>query len=236
MNSIYFGIKLSNFLKNTKLMNHICRRKNTPSRYIVGKAAGEHLGNVEEEYRSQYFAALDSVITCIKEQLEQKDYEMYATLEQLLIKAILGQSFELQKVIGFYHDDFNDDILRVQLRTLPAVIGQGKGSVNTFYDIRILVKQLKNPIRNLISEVVKMIKLVIVMLATNAVSECSFSAIHHLYSYLRTNMGSSRLNNAMVLHIINLNWTSCQWLMWQTILFSKVITERPCLEDPMMLI
>ena len=182
-------------------MNHICRRKNTPSRYIVGKAAGEHLGNVEEEYRSQYFAALDSVITCIKEQLEQKDYEMYATLEQLLIKAILGQSFELQKVIGFYHDDFNDDILRVQLRTLPAVIGQGKGSVNTFYDIRILVKQLKKPIRNLISEVVKMIKLVIVMLAKNSVSECSFSAIHRLYSYLRTNMGSCSLNNAMVLHI-----------------------------------
>ena len=170
---------------------------------MIGKAAGEHPENVEEEYRRQYFAALDSVITCRKERFEQKDYEMYATLEQLLIKAILGESFEeeLQKVIGFYHDDFNDDILRVQLRTLPAVIGQGKGSVNTFYDIRILVKQLKKPIRNLISEVVKMIKLVIVMPATNAVSERSFSAMHHLYTYLRTNMGSSRLNNAMVLHI-----------------------------------
>ena len=93
------------------------------------------------------------------------------------------------------------DILRVQLRTLPAVIGRGEGSVNTFYDIRILVKQLKKPIRNLISEVVKMIKLVIVLPATNAVSECSFSATRRLYTYLRTNMRSSRLNNAMVLHI-----------------------------------
>ena len=61
---------------------------------------------------------------------------MYATLEQLLFKAILGESFEeeLQKVTDFYHDDFND-ILRVQLRTFPAVIGQGEGSVNTFHDI-----------------------------------------------------------------------------------------------------
>ena len=127
---------------------------------------------------------------------------MYTTLEQLLVKATLGESFEeeLQKVIGFYHNDFND-ILRVQLRTLPAVIGQGKGSVNTFYDIRILVKQLKKPIRNLISEVFKMIKLVIVMLATNAFSERSFSAMRRLYIYLRTNMGSNRLNNAMMLHI-----------------------------------
>ena len=73
--------------------------------------------------------------------------------------------------------------------------------MNTFYDIQILEKELKKPIRNLISEVVKMIKHVIVMLATNAVSERSFSAMRRLYIYLRTNMGSSCLNNAMMLHI-----------------------------------
>ena len=133
------------------------RTKNIPNRYIIGKAAGEHPENVEEEYRRQYYAALDSVITCIKERFEQKDYEMYAIHEQLLIKALLGKSSEeeLQKVIGFYHDDFNDDILRVQLRTLPAVIGQGEGSVNTFHDIRILVTQLKKSVRNLKMKLLK---------------------------------------------------------------------------------
>ena len=58
---------------------------------MFGEAVGEHPKNVEEEYRSQYYAALDSVITSIKERLEQKDYELYATVEQLLIKAILGE-------------------------------------------------------------------------------------------------------------------------------------------------
>ena len=101
-------------------------------------------------------------------------------------------------MIGFYLDDFNDDILRVQLRTLPAVIGQSQRSVNKFYSIRILIKQLKKPIRNLTSEVAKMIKLVTIMSVTNAVSERSFSAMRRLYTYL---MGSSRLNNVMVLHI-----------------------------------
>ena len=119
------------------------------------------------------------------------------------IKTILCETFEeeLQKVIGFYHDDFNDDTLRVQLGTLPAVIGQGEGSVNTFHDIGILVKQLKKPIRNLISEVVKIVKLAIVMPVTNAVSERFFSAMHRLCPYPRTNIGSSRLNNAMALYI-----------------------------------
>ena len=65
----------------------------------------------------------------------------------------------------------------------------------------MLVKQLKKPIRNLISKVFKMIKLVIVMPAANALSERSFSAMRRLYTYLRTNIGSSGLNNAMVLHI-----------------------------------
>ena len=53
------------------------------------------------------------------------------------------------------------------------------------------------------NEIVKMlllIKLVIVMSATNAVSKPSFSAMRRLCTYLRTNIASSRLNNAMMLH------------------------------------
>ena len=44
-------------------------------------------------------------------------------------------------------------------------------------------------------------KLAIVMPATNAVSERSFSAMRRLYTYLRTNMSQNRLNNMMVLHV-----------------------------------
>ena len=39
------------------------------------------------------------------------------------------------------------------------------------------------------------------MPATNIVSVRSFSAMRHLYTYFRNNMGSSRLNNAMMWHI-----------------------------------
>ena len=53
----------------------------------------------------------------------------------------------------------------------------------------------------MISDVVKMIKLIIVMPTANAVSEHSFSAMRRLCTYLRTNIGSSRLNNAIVLCI-----------------------------------
>ena len=65
-------------------MSHICRvEKTSLIDHMIGKVAGEHSENFEEKYRRQYYAGLDSVITCIKEWFEQKDYKMYATLEQL---------------------------------------------------------------------------------------------------------------------------------------------------------
>ena len=52
---------------------------------MIGKVAGQHPENVEEEYQRQYYTALDSVITCFKEWFEQKDYKMYAIPKQFLM-------------------------------------------------------------------------------------------------------------------------------------------------------
>ena len=46
-----------------------------------------------------------------------------------------------------------------------------------------------------------MAKLVLVMPATNAVSERCFSAMCRLKTYLRSSMGQSRLNHIMILSI-----------------------------------
>ena len=53
----------------------------------------------------------------------------------------------------------------------------------------------------LMSAVCKLLSLVLVMPATNAVSERSFSCLRRLKSYLRSTMSQSRLNNVMVLHV-----------------------------------
>ncbi len=71
----------------------------------------------------------------------------------------------------------------------------------TFKDLVSYFKTLNHAERMLMSEVVKLIKLVIVMPATNASSERSFSALRRLKSYLRATMTQKRLNNYMVLHI-----------------------------------
>ena len=147
------------------------RRRNAPIKHMLGKAPGEHPEKVEDDYRRKYYAVLDTVVSCIKERFEQPDYEIYSSLEQLLVKAAMAKSYdeEFVTVTTFYRDDITGDLLSVQLKTLPAVIRSSDELVNTFYDVRNLVKELKQPLKALISEVVKIIKLIIVMPATSAV-------------------------------------------------------------------
>ena len=52
----------------------------------------------------------------------------------------------------------------------------------------------------LLSEVVKIAKLIRVMPATNAVSERSFSTLRNIKSYLRSTITEVRLNSAMILN------------------------------------
>ena len=71
----------------------------------------------------------------------------------------------------------------------------------TVFDIRDYFKSLSAAQRNLLSQVCLAVQLILVMPATNATSERSFSALCRVKSYLRSTMGQQRLNNLMVLHV-----------------------------------
>lgn len=51
------------------------------------------------------------------------------------------------------------------------------------------------------SEAFTLLRLILVMPATNAVSERSASALRRVKNYLRSTMSQSRLNNLMALHV-----------------------------------
>ena len=55
--------------------------------------------------------------------------------------------------------------------------------------------------KRLISEVIRVAKLIVVLPATNATSERSFSALRRAKSYLQSTMKQLRLNNIMILHV-----------------------------------
>ena len=68
-------------------------------------------------------------------------------------------------------------------------------------DVLEFFLQLSKPILKMFSEVVTLIKLLLVMPATNASSERAFSALRRIKTYLRTTTAQTRLNCVMVLHV-----------------------------------
>ena len=68
-------------------------------------------------------------------------------------------------------------------------------------DIKTYIQSLSPGVQSSLSEVYKLLKLILVMPATNAVSERSALALRRLKNYLRSTMTQSRLNNLMLLHI-----------------------------------
>jgi hypothetical protein len=93
--------------------------------------------------------------------------------------------------------------LKTQLLLLPQ-IAESMEFDNARFDVNDLVKffqSLDNARKLLLSEIYTLGKLLLVMPATNAVSERSFSALKRVKTYLRSTTGTSRLNHLMLLHV-----------------------------------
>ena len=118
---------------------------------------------------------------------------MYCKLEELLIKASCKEDFKapLDFVYSFYKDDFNSETLCAQLVTfgLDFHAAYKEKTKPTIFDIRGYFKCLSHAQRQLLGQVCRALQLILVMPATNATSERSFSALRRVKSYLRSTMG-----------------------------------------------
>lgn len=103
---------------------------------------------------------------------------MYRNLEDLLIRAVNGEDYEepLMFTTSFYQDDLDVSQLRVHLQTLHANMDHEPSKTVTLSDIKDYIQKLTSHERGLLSEVETVLKLILVMPSTNAVSQRSFSA------------------------------------------------------------
>ena len=106
--------------------------------------------------------------------------------------------------------------LEAQLSLLPEVV-QAMGYDTSRFDIADLLdffQSLGNARKLLLSEICTLGKLMLVKPATNAVSECSFSALKRVKTYLRSTTGEGRLNHLMLLrvHRQRMTW----WTWWRS--------------------
>jgi hypothetical protein len=183
------------------------RQRRAPQRFEVGDGDTSHHFPtcVQDHYRMIYFEAIDTLATCLKDRFTQKDFEIYAKLEHILVKGAKAECVdkELEECGSFYGTDFDVNVLKTQLLTLSVQVKADYSDIDHLLlsDMIRHFRALSKPQVSLLSQVARLLKLIIVMPATNAVSERSFSAMRRLKTYLRTSMGEERLNNLMLLHV-----------------------------------
>ena len=135
----------------------------------------EFHSTVKEFYCCIYYEALDLIVEPIRDRFDQPGYRVYQCLENLLLKAAKQEDFteELQLAVSTYTSDIHESNLQMQLQTLGSAVHE---KVVNIFDVRDYRKKLTPAERLLLNEVTKVMKLILVMPATNAVSEHSFSA------------------------------------------------------------
>ena len=104
-------------------------------------------------------------------------------------------------VTDFYGGDIDKTRLETQLTMVKTLCSDLESP--GFRDIAEKFKSLSQAEQFHFSEVVNLLRLLLVMPATNAVSERSASALRLIKTYLRSSMSQLRTNNLMVLHIHN---------------------------------
>ena len=182
------------------------RKRRASQRFEVGSSAGDFHLTPESHYRQIFFEAIDHVIQAIQDRFDQPGYGIYQNLEQLILKASTGMPYDAE--IQFVCDFYKEDLSRIQLEAqLPLLRHLVKGAQETSTR-EVCVREVAHVLGNLsvaekvaFSSVWKVMQLLLVMPATNATSERSFSALRRVKTYLRTTMTQQRLNHLMVLHV-----------------------------------
>ena len=120
------------------------------------------------------------------------------------MKCVKSQDYETEyeAVTNFYGDDFHKENLKCQLRSLAAAFEvPGKIEDLVLADVVKYFTDLSIRERQWLAEVQTLLQLILIMPATNATSERSFSGLRRIKTYLRSTMKQERLNSLMILHV-----------------------------------
>ena len=87
-----------------------------PSRFESGERESYHYHeNPEDKYKKVYYEAFDRVIACIRERFEQKDYQMYAKMQEILLSAVHKQECS-EDTVNCVHSFYGDDFCKARLK------------------------------------------------------------------------------------------------------------------------
>ena len=158
------------------------------SYYEEEEAPVEFVSKVEEYYLHFFYQAIEIVVNCILNRFQQKDHiETLQKMEILLLKALRDEDFdhEFQQMSSFFSSDLHKFKFESQLKALTHIVDEKQVGIK---DAITIISSLNGSQKLLVSELLKLVMLILAVPATNAVSERSYSMLHRFKFYLRSSI------------------------------------------------
>ncbi|KAI4800484.1 hypothetical protein KUCAC02_009708 [Chaenocephalus aceratus] len=160
-----------------------------PTKRYTGQAAAHIHPDAQSLYRVQFYNALDTVNTQFIERFEQAGFHKLQQLENVLLHG------DMDKVVEEY-PELNSRLLQVQLAMFGA-----NYTYETSSDVASIIREMVPEVRGLFGQVEALVRLLLVVPASSAEAERSFSALRRLKTWLRLSMSQTRLNNVAICHV-----------------------------------
>ena len=162
------------------------RKRRAPQQLLIGTTSGDFHTDPEDRYRQIYYEALDFV-QAVSDRFDQPGYRVYQNMQELLLMACKGHTYQdqLEAVLNIYKDDLSQLELEAHLPLLKPLYKDVCKELPNNFSVDSIVHVLSEltVAESAFSGVWKLLKLLLVLPATNATSERSFSALRRLKTY-----------------------------------------------------
>ena len=186
------------------------RARKVPIRYDSSSSALYNPETAKQILKHMYFEFIDTAVSCIRQRYENPSYALLTQVESLLLHcANSNESIpddDINAICTHFGDDLVHDELSRQLSVLQDVCTTSGSRIKNVAQIIEHMKKM-GPSSMLLSEVCRLLQLYLVLSATVASAERTFSTLRRIKTYLRSTMTSERLNAVMVL--VNKELTDC---------------------------
>ena len=173
------------------------RKRRAPTRLDQNSSNSYYDESPKEMYRRIYYEIADKLKGEIERRYSSPAFALYTNVELILRKAATGESIP-PEVLSEVFEHFGDDLQRDELTTELGMLKNAM--VGAAYSIDNMKEKIRK-YQELFPQISRLLQLLLVMPATSATSERSFSSLRHIKTYLRTTMRQDRLNHLMMLYI-----------------------------------
>ena len=159
--------------------------------------------SLKEHYQAVFLEVLDLIINSIQSRFGQLSFKVFLNLESLLIQAAAPTGNDDVPTLASLHEMYGDEIdmgaLEVEANVFRPIMSNCR--VGCFKDVYNKIKTCPESKKELIPNIMRIIKLLLMNPATSCSPERSFSPASRLKSWLRSTMTSQRFNGLALLNV-----------------------------------